>query len=313
MYRIAFILFLSGYALACNRAEETPLPKIRLTYSDSLYFKQPGTTLTTDPVTKPAEEGFFKAIPMGLDIDSVTGRINVNESEGGLRYKIFYISSDRETVLDSAKLVVSGIDYRDSIYNLSAPGLLFATPIYNADPTAVLPCADDDDDDDDDDNPDDPDDDDDDCEFDEKDTDDDGSDDLPGVNGDGCKVDVDNGVIDLAGSFADGFLGSNPANGTTRDFEFFYRITDLSSRNLQAITLRFYYFNTAADIPASLRAELNNRDAQARDVLMHNRARFIQQSLMATTGLIRSEDLMRLAREITSRPKRPPIIILVGR
>ena len=58
------------------------------------------------------------------------------------------------------------------------------------------------------------DDDDDDCEFDEKDTDDDGDDDLPGVNGDGCKVDVDNGVIDLAGSFADGFLGNNPTNGT---------------------------------------------------------------------------------------------------
>lgn len=311
MHRILFILLLVACGLACNRADD-PLPKIRLTYSDSLYFKVPGTALSTDPVTRPAEAGYFKAIPLGLAIDSLTGRINITESEGGIRYKIFYISDDQETVLDSAKLVVSGIDYRDSIYNLSTAGLLFATPIYNADPTAVLPCADDDDDDDDDDDPTNPDDDDD-CEFDEKDTDDDGDDDLPGVNGDGCKVDVDNGVIDLAGSFADGFLGNNPTNGTTRDFEFFYRITDASNRNLQAITVRFYYFNTAADIPASLRAELGNRDAQARDVLMRNRDRYIQASLMATTGFNRSEDLMRLARDITSRPKRPPIIILVGR
>ena len=311
MQRIIFILLLVGYGLSCSKAGDTPLPRIRLTYNDTLYFKQPGITLNTDPVTKPAEAGYFKAIPLGLDIDSLTGRINVNESEGGIRYKIFYISTDQVTVLDSAKLVVSGIDYRDSIYNLSTPGLLFANPIYNADPTAVLPCADDDDDDDDDD-PDNPDDDDD-CEFDEKDTDDDGDDDLPGVNGDGCKVDVDNGVIDLAGSFAGGFLGNNPTNGTTRDFEFFYRITDASNRNLQAITIRFYYFNTAADIPASLRAELGNRDAQARDVLMQNRDRFFKTSLMATTGFNRSEDLMRLALEITSRPKRPPIIILVGR
>lgn len=307
MRNLFVLVLLLAYMIACKQADPA-LPKIDLTYSDSLFFKQVGTPYSIDPVTKPAESGYFKAIPLGLSIDSLTGRININESEGGVRYKIFYISTDQETVLDSVKIVVSGIDYRDSIYNLSSAGLIFANPIYNADPALPLPCTDDDDDDDDDDE-----DDDNDCEFDEKDTDDDGDDELPGVNNDGCKVDVDNGVIDLAGSFADGFLGSNPANGTTRDFEFFYRITDVSNRSLQAITVRFYYFNSRADIPASLLAELGNRDAQAREVVLRNRDRIIQQQLVTAPGIAGSTDIMRIAREITSRPKRPPIIILTGR
>ncbi len=300
---ISVVVLLLAYAMACKQAEPA-LPKVALRYADTLFFKQPGTTFSINPVSKPAEAGYFKAIPLGLVMDSLSGRININESEGGIRYKIYYISTDQQTVLDSVKLVVSGIDYRDSIYTLNAATALIANPIYNADPTQPLPCADDNDDEGNDDN---------DCEFDEKDTDDDGDDELPGVNNDGCKVDVDNGVIDLAASFADGFLGNNPVNGTTRDFEFFYRITDVSNRSLQAITVRFYYFESRAAIPASLLAELGNRDAQARDVLLRNRDRFIQAPVVNSSLATGAAGIMRVASDISSRPKRPPIIILTGR
>ncbi|MBC6490513.1 hypothetical protein ACFSQD_09320 [Flavihumibacter stibioxidans] len=294
------ILFL--LAVACQQSDpETP--RIRLTYSDTLYYKNQLSNVFTDPATKPAEAGYFKAIPLGLAIDSLTGRVNVNNSEAGLRYKIYYISADQSRVLDSAKLIVSGIDYRDSIYSLADTGPV-ALPIYNANPTLSLPCDDDDSDDDNGNG----DTDDDDCEFDEKDTDDDGDDEVPGVNPSGCKVDVDNGAIDLAGSIDAGLLGAIPVNGATADFQFFYRLTDASSRNLQAITVRFYYFNTRADIPAELLAELNNRDSQARDVILRNRDRALTMAPEITGSAY-----MRAVSETKARPKRPPIIIIVGR
>ena len=300
-YLLSFALLLA-VAVACQPSDpETP--RIRLTYNDTLYYKNLSTNPQADPVTKPAEPGFFRAIPLGLSIDSLTGRVNINSSEGGLRYKIYYISADQSTVLDSSKLIVSGIDYRDSIYSLASAGAL-AIPIYNANPTLQLPCDDDDTDDDDGDG--DPDDDD--CEFDEKDTDDDGDDEVPGVNPSGCKVDLDNGAIDLEGSISSGLLGATPVNGATGDFEFFYRLTDASSRNLQAITVRFYYFNTRADIPAALLAELNNRDSQARDVILRNPGGAITMAPERTGSAY-----LRSVSETRARPKRPPIIIIVGR
>lgn len=107
-----------------------------LSYGDTLFYlkSQPGS-YTVLPVSKPAAPGTFKSIPMGLVLDSVTGLINVTQSEAGLRYKIYYVGANA-TALDSVKLVISGIDYKDAIYEIASTPNSYDTafPIYNARP-----------------------------------------------------------------------------------------------------------------------------------------------------------------------------------
>lgn len=266
-----------------NNSIDTRQPQTgKFSYTDTIFYNH---QLTTDKfaavVSQPAGTVLFKSIPGGLVIDTATGRINISKSESGIRYKVFAVNR-QGIAIDSAKLVISGVDYADGIYNLDVTPVAYDTafPIYNATPGLALPC---DDDDDDEDNL---------CVFDETDLDGDGNDDISGVIQDKLLVDIKRGTIDLEASFRAGLFGSNPANGTFKDFVMYYRLNDASGRSLQKINLRLYYYKRNADIPQSLLNELAQRNNQNTSV----NARLVSGT------------------EFTSyeKPKRPPILIIVG-
>jgi|GEM_PF-237152 len=284
----------------------------RLSYGDTLFYlkNQPGN-YTILPVSVPAASGFFKAIPAGLVLDSVSGRINITLSETGLRYKVYYVSPGG-TAIDSVKLVISGVDYQDAIYTIASTADVYDTafPIYNARPGLPLPCGGDDEDDDGD-----IDDDDNLCVFDETDLDDDGNDDIPGVIQDKLLVDTKKGTIDVEASFYAGLFGSsNPANGVSKDFTFYYRLQDASNRALNKITVRFYHYRTISDIPQSLLDTLNLRNqigiaVNSRTASNRGNSAFHANAAGHsdfTAGRMESFALYE------SKPKRPPIIIIVS-
>jgi hypothetical protein len=257
-----------------------------LSYGDTLFFlkNQPGD-YTILPISKPAVTGYFKVIPLGLVLDSLTGQINVTQSETGLRYKVFYLDASGQPV-DSLKLVISGIDYTDSIYQIQTTTSAYDTafPIYNARPEIQLPCNEDDDDEDFA------------CTFDETDLNGDGNDDIPGVNQDKLLVNTKTGIIDVEASFHAGVFASNPANGATKDFTFYYRIYDASNRALNKITVRLYRFYSVNDIPQWLLDELNRRK---------NLSNSVNSSSPATNNAVGFE-------AFKAAPRRPPIIIIVS-
>jgi hypothetical protein len=272
----------------------------RLSYGDSIFYLryQPGNYII-NPVSKPAGAGYFKAIPLGLQIDSVTGNINVSQSETGVRYKVFYFSM-AGSKLDSTKIVISGIDYNDQIIEIAATPNSYDTafPLYNAKRNPPLPCGDNDDDGDGD-----IDDDDNGCVFDETDLDDDGNDDIPGVIQDKLLVDIKKGTIDAEASFHAGVFGSSdPANGITRDFTFYYRLQDASNRALNRITVRLYHFKRKSDIPQWLIALLQER---ANTVTEVNSRTIISggQITDPLTGRVSAFEI---------KPIRPPIIVIVS-
>lgn len=285
-----------------NNISASPNP--RLSYGDSVFFlkNQPGNYIIA-PVSKPIETGYFKSIPLGLVIDTITGNINVTQSETGLRYKIYYVSPS-DSLLDSVKIVISGIDYRDAIYEIASTPNAYDTafPIYNARPDILLPCGDDDDDDDGD-----IDDDDNACIFDETDLDGDGNDDIPGVNQDKLLVDIKKGSIDVEASFHAGIFGSsNPVNGISKDFTFYYRLQDASNRALNKITVRVYHFKKRNDIPQALLDTLAYRNSIIQAVNNRGAGSSAQQSsATSATGWF---DLT----EAALKPKRPPIIVVVS-
>ena len=59
-------------------------------------------------------EGRFTVWPQGLDIDPVTGVIDVNVSEPGLTYQVTFTSEDGLTAC-TTQVTIGGLDYRDAI------------------------------------------------------------------------------------------------------------------------------------------------------------------------------------------------------
>jgi hypothetical protein len=290
---------------------------LRLSYGDTVFYlkKQPGNYMIM-PVAKPTGTGYFKAIPKGLVLDTVSGLINVTQSETGLRYKVYYVSPSG-ILIDSIKIVISGIDYKDAIYEIASTPNVYDTafPVYNAKPVPPLPCGDDDEDDDGD-----VDDDDNTCVFDETDLDDDGNDDIPGVIQDKLLVDIKKGTIDVEASFHAGIFGSsNPANGVNKNFTFYYRLQDASSRALNRITVRVYHFRTRADIPQTLLDTISMRNNIAQHVNSRTgdsqngnpAPRSSLHTREGSGGIVTTTGLFSFF-EYESRPKRPPIIIIVS-
>ncbi|WP_407523836.1 hypothetical protein PDL71_18070 [Lacibacter sp. MH-610] len=256
----------------------------RLSYGDTLFYNHslPADKLV-NTVSFPAGTVKYKAIPLGLNLDTVTGRINVTKSESGVRYKVFAINN-AGIVLDSVKLVISGVDYRDEIFVLQSTPNAYDTsfPVYNARPGLALPCSGDDDDDDES------------CVFDETDLDNDGNDDIAGIIQDKLLVDKKTGTIDLEASFNAGIFGSStPVNGTQKDFLMYYRLNDASNKALQKINIRVYYFNRRSDIPQKLLNELAQRSGQQSVVNARTEYSFSTYSSY-------------------EKPKRPPILIIVN-
>jgi hypothetical protein len=256
----------------------------RLSYLDTIvYLQNLPSNYTIVPISKPAAPGYFGASTDDLVLNTITGEVNLTQSESGLRHKIYYLDNVTGQRLDSTTLLVSGIDYEDGIYELQPNSNVaydvVLPPIYNSNPALLLPCSDDDDDDDDQY-----------CVFDETDLNNDGNDDIAGVIQDKLLIDIKNGRIDLKASFHAGVFGSsNPANGLTKDFTLYYRLDDASNLALNKIKVRLIHFQRRSDVPQQLINELKKKaNSNAKMKSPHGRA------------------------TLEAERRRPPLIILVS-
>jgi hypothetical protein len=198
-----------------------PNPSNILSYGDSIfYLKNTGNILSPLPMNR---AGKFIGFPKGIELDSVTGKIDLTESEMGLRYKIMFIpNSSTDTI--STKIVLAGINFYDGIYKLSS-GDSIANPIYNAKGIAYTPGA-----------------------F--------GTglnnsfDEGNGCNNQGCAVSLINGKINLAKSLRDGAIAST--HDSQKEFTYYYKMDDASGRSLNKLKVKLYYYATQASIPQYL-------------------------------------------------------------
>jgi hypothetical protein len=198
-----------------------PAPSNVLNYGDSIfYLRSTGNIVSPLPINR---AGKFIGFPKGIELDEITGKIDLAESEMGLRYRIMFVpDGSRDTI--STKIVLAGINFYDGIYRLSQ-GDSIAMPIYNAKGVPYAPGL-----------------------F--------GTglnnsfDDGNGCNSQGCAVSSVNGRINLAKSLRDGAITSN--HDSQKEFTYYYKMDDASGKSLNKLKVKLYYYQKRADIPQYL-------------------------------------------------------------
>lgn len=236
------------------------------------------------PVLKPNYPGHFTSIPSGLSINRKSGTIDLQKSEPGQPYKIFYIDKDGK-LADSVRIVVSGIGYNDGIYNLQIlngdfNGNLHANynsgekvpqSLVNSFTVSNVPVNN-------------------------------------VVSGKNLRVNRLTGEIRIKESKDDGFFTKNNPNQNHDVVEFRYRISDRSKRRLNNIRVNLYYYSRERDVPDELK-----RMVEERKMIM-NRV-----NAMPSPGVERKnsegtspEDLTEETLSNFNKPVRPPLIIVVG-
>jgi hypothetical protein len=218
----------SGASAADTTAQSSQTAMITtnfLSYGDTIFYLHPGINNVNNIIAPKnfTKAGKFYGFPKGIELDSITGKINLTESESGLRYKILFVPKGTKDTIRT-KIVISGINFYDRIYNLSK-GDSIAPSIYNASGVPFFPGQ-----------------------F--------GSgksnvfDDGNGCNSQGCAVSLINGKINLAKSLRNGAIPR--LNDSQKEFSYYYRMDDRSDKALNKLKVKLYYYNTAADIPKYL-------------------------------------------------------------
>ncbi len=215
--------------LGCNphsATDGTNNQPYKLNYGDSILYLRPVTSgdYIVYPITR--KDGVYSGFPEGIEIDGLTGAINISKSETGLRYRITHTGPDGTKT--ETTVVLSGINFPDHFYNLSQNDSL-SLPIYNASQLRVLPLN--------------------------------GSnfDDGNNANSGGCSVRTENGVINLAQCVRNGVFGNTPQNDSRRDFDINYRINDASGKSLNKLRVRIYYYTSMATVAPDLLQTLLDR------------------------------------------------------
>jgi hypothetical protein len=72
----------------------------------------------------------------------------------------------------------------------------------------------------------------------------------------GVAMDKSGGAINLKRTLLNGALGKNPLPGAFKDYILNYRLSDHTSKALNRMTLRIYYFKNRSQIPAALKRDL---------------------------------------------------------
>ncbi len=211
---------------SCNKpVTDQPGSPYTLSYGDSiLYLKPSAGDYIVSPTTR--RDGVYEGFPEGIEIDDNTGAINVTKSETGLRYRITHTATNG--TVTTAMVVLSGITFFDKFYNLSQNDSI-ALPIYNALASRTLPIT--------------------------------GSvfDDGGGANASGCDVKTVNGQINLAQTVRNGLFGNTPVNDARRDIEIVYRLNDGSSKIINKLKVRLYYYTSMATVAPDLLQTLQDR------------------------------------------------------
>lgn len=224
---MAFMALLIAGLESCSKNSGTDNPKgpYTLSYGDSILYMKPAVG---DYIVSPLEQrpGTYTGFPEGIEIDAITGAINVSKSETGLRYRITHTAPDGTKT--ETKLVLSGITFLDKFYNLSA-GDSIALPVYNSSITRTLPLAG--------------------SSFDEGNV----------CNNAGCAVKRTDGSINLAQTVRNGVFGTVPRNDRRETFEIRYKINDASGKTENKLKVLIYWYDTMADVPADVWQTLNER------------------------------------------------------
>jgi|KBSMisStandDraft_5_1062788.scaffolds.fasta_scaffold00381_10 hypothetical protein len=196
-------------------------------YGDSIVYPQPSeaSDYYVYPQNNQGVAGTYFSWPVGLQMNSSTGAINITQSETGARYAVAFV---KENTTDTcmSELIVGGAAYADSVYVLSLSNKT-AKPYFNADPAGPQPCV--------------------------------------GTQGSGCVFDYNNaahnqgieidqktGFIDLQKTMEKSPFGLLPINGTTVYTTINYKLNDASNFAPQKITLKMVYYNHKSDIPPGL-------------------------------------------------------------
>lgn len=185
-------------------------------YSDSVFYITGTSDYIVSPVNK--RSGTYFSFPQGLSLNENTGAINVTKSDAGLKYRVSFVETGKTDTI-STFLLISGINYLDGFYNLSA-GDTILKPVYNANKKLAIPGIN------------------------NGTTFDLGS----GFNSQGCKVNVTTAEINLAQTVRNGVFGSTPTNNDRHEFEMVYRINDNSGRADNRLKVKLYYFNSMSDV-----------------------------------------------------------------
>lgn len=263
---ILIATLISGILFSCNKDGMTSSKPSQLTYGDSiLYLRNQASDYIVYPVQQKA--GQYFGFPDGIEIDQASGAINVSKSETGLRYRITCVSPQGDT--SQTMVVISGINFLDKFHHLSQ-GDSIALPIYNASLDKILPVNG--------------------STFDEGNT----------ANSGGCSVKTINGQINLAQTVRNGVFGATPQNNANQEFDIYYRLNDNSSKALNKIRVKMYYYNTMNDVAPDLLQTLQDRE---------NDGVFLGTSYLPLPN--NSSTLRTRATAKTAKP-RPPCVIIIA-
>lgn len=223
---VSLVTVLVANLSSCRKGADSTDEPYLLSYGDSILFLRPSAS---DYIVYPtvSRSGTYEGFPEGIEIDDITGAINISKSETGLRYKVTHTAADGTKT--KTTVVISGINFTDKFYRLSQNDSI-AFPVYNADQSRTLPLT--------------------------------GSifDEGGLANGSGCSVKTVNGQINLSESIRNGLFGTNPSNDDRKDIEIVYRLNDGSNRAVNKLKVRLYYYTSMATVAPDLLETLQERE-----------------------------------------------------
>lgn len=245
--------------------------------NDLFYLGGSASENVVKPVSKPSLQGKFVSIPQGLSLNGRTGEIDLSKSLTGQAYKIFYVSEENR-LIDSARIVISGIDYEDGLYRINRNTRKFgkrAETKYNASNDVSLQNSI-----------------------------------LNSFETTGNKkkqiiMDQRTGAIDLEASLNAGLLGNKkPGKGSNVEFSVEYKLADRSKRVKNKTDVLVYYFDNENDMPVELKQTLEMREYIKKRV-----------DVMPPPGWTSTTDPEEgdpLEEDLLAYKVRPPLIIIVG-
>ncbi|WP_146894941.1 hypothetical protein [Adhaeribacter aerolatus] len=231
--------------------------KYQNAYNEPVFYVKEDEPNRIQPVVTGNIPGFFNAYPGGLNIDSQTGEIDINNSDAGVRYTVEFTPCGADCVIRT-QVVISGIGYEGGFFSLSSPGDLNIRPFYfgsnspdeqvpsqevparkapdgtfglnplpNRKPTADLLLT------------------------------------RFGLNPESAVIDLRNFIRSGALGFRrnpDGSCDSFPENGTSRDFTIYYRLKSGPGADiLNKTKVRIHFFDTEADMPHDLKVRIRQQ------------------------------------------------------
>jgi hypothetical protein len=211
---------------------QTPLNACLLApiYGDTIIYPQPtnGSDYIMNVVNTPGA-GKYLSWPVGMVMDSVSGAIDLTQSQTGLQYAVGFVKNGTtDTCLQT--LIIGGASYEDSVYYISE-GQTAALPYFEANPNLINTCASGNG-----------------CSF-----------DVTGSAANiGVVVNTSTGVINLQKTLNGALLGLGgafgllPQNGSSVTATIYYKLNDPSNYAMQNIQVQLIYYDQPSLINSGL-------------------------------------------------------------